>query len=284
MYKYTGQERDASTGLAFYQARYYDLPLGRFVSPDPIVPNFVDPQAFNRYAYARNNPVRYTDPTGHWWDDRPGDDWPGDDWPGGGGGPGEGYIDPSTGVYTIPILVVGTPLPPESLFSTPFPDPWGLDSLLNLLVSPVYGFPFGITPGGSDEGTGPLIPKSQFKGFENGYCINQGCNLVVTFKPTAPQITPNVGINDPYWVEGTVQRTPGASIWGGVVVTGLTNKGVPVEIFGIQPNTPLAPPFSFKGAVSGGSTSYFRFTVMDIHGRSYGEQTRGVNYGDVPLF
>ena len=39
-YKYTGQERDASTGLAFYQARYYDLPLGRFVSPDSIVPNF----------------------------------------------------------------------------------------------------------------------------------------------------------------------------------------------------------------------------------------------------
>ena len=129
-YKYTGQERDASTELAFYQARYYDLPLGRFVSPDSIVPNFLDPQAFNRYAYARNNPVRYTDPTGHWWNDWPGDNWPGDDWPGdnwGGGGPGAGYIDPSTGVYTIPYHVRSTRLPPESLFSTPFPDPWAGD-------------------------------------------------------------------------------------------------------------------------------------------------------------
>ena len=51
--------------MYFYQARYYAQGLGRFVSPDSIVQNPLDPQAFNRYAYARNNPVRYTDPTGH---------------------------------------------------------------------------------------------------------------------------------------------------------------------------------------------------------------------------
>ena len=39
-YKYTGQERDKSTGLAFYLARYYDLLLGRFVSADTIVAHF----------------------------------------------------------------------------------------------------------------------------------------------------------------------------------------------------------------------------------------------------
>ena len=75
-YKYTGQERDASTALYFYQARYYAQGLGRFVSPDSLVPDALDPQAFNRYAYARNNPVRYTDPTGHSWFD----DWPPGDW------------------------------------------------------------------------------------------------------------------------------------------------------------------------------------------------------------
>ena len=64
-YKYTGQERDASTGLYFYVARFFDQMLGRFLSPDPLVPHFLDPQAFNRYAYGRNNPVRNTDPTGH---------------------------------------------------------------------------------------------------------------------------------------------------------------------------------------------------------------------------
>ena len=126
-YKYTGQERDASTDLYFYQARYYAQGLGRFVSPDSIVQNPLDPQAFNRYAYARNNPVRYTDPTGHWWNDWPGDDWPGDNW--GGGGPGEPVYDPVTGVYRFPERVVkGTRLPPASLFRTPFgTDPWARD-------------------------------------------------------------------------------------------------------------------------------------------------------------
>ncbi|MGE0477197.1 MAG: FG-GAP-like repeat-containing protein, partial [Nitrospirales bacterium] len=64
-YKYTGKELDSSTGLYFYEARYYDAVLGRFISADTIVPNATDPQAFNRYTYANNNPILYNDPTGH---------------------------------------------------------------------------------------------------------------------------------------------------------------------------------------------------------------------------
>jgi RHS repeat-associated protein len=64
-YKYTGKELDASTGLYFYEARYYDATLGRFISADTIVPNPRDPQDLNRYTYAGNNPLIYTDPTGH---------------------------------------------------------------------------------------------------------------------------------------------------------------------------------------------------------------------------
>jgi RHS repeat-associated protein len=64
-YKYTGQELDPGTGLYYYGARYYDTALGRFVSPDSIVPDPFNPQAFNRYAYVLNNPMIYTDPTGH---------------------------------------------------------------------------------------------------------------------------------------------------------------------------------------------------------------------------
>jgi len=64
-YRFTGQRLDDSTGLYYYGARYYDAALGRFIQPDTIVPNPVNPQALNRYSYVLNNPLRYTDPTGH---------------------------------------------------------------------------------------------------------------------------------------------------------------------------------------------------------------------------
>lgn len=68
-YTFTGQRRDASAGLMYYGARYYDATLGRFVSADTVVPNAGNPQSLNRYAYTLNNPVRYTDPTGHFTDE-----------------------------------------------------------------------------------------------------------------------------------------------------------------------------------------------------------------------
>jgi RHS repeat-associated protein len=61
---YTGQRLDG-TGLLYYHARYYDPALGRFISPDSVVPDYKDPQDLNRYSYVKNNPVRYNDPTGH---------------------------------------------------------------------------------------------------------------------------------------------------------------------------------------------------------------------------
>lgn len=64
-YKYTGQELDSSTGLYDYGARQYEPALGRFTSPDTIVPDPRDPQSLNRYSYAQNNPLRYIDPSGH---------------------------------------------------------------------------------------------------------------------------------------------------------------------------------------------------------------------------
>jgi RHS repeat-associated protein len=64
---FTGQRaHDSSLGsLMFFQARYFSPSLGRFLSADTIVPEPGNPQAFNRYAYVSNNPVKYTDPTGH---------------------------------------------------------------------------------------------------------------------------------------------------------------------------------------------------------------------------
>lgn len=64
---FAGKERDAETGLDLFGARYLSSAQGRFTSPDPVmsVPERLrDPQQFNRYAYARNNPLRFLDPTG----------------------------------------------------------------------------------------------------------------------------------------------------------------------------------------------------------------------------
>jgi RHS repeat-associated protein len=64
--RYTGKERDSESGLDYMDARYYGSTMGRFMSPDPILSSGheEDPQTWNKYAYARNNPLRYTDPTG----------------------------------------------------------------------------------------------------------------------------------------------------------------------------------------------------------------------------
>jgi RHS repeat-associated protein len=64
-YGFTGQRNEAGLGLMHYGARFYSPRLGRFVSADSILPDYDDPQALNRYAYVLNNPLLYTDPSGH---------------------------------------------------------------------------------------------------------------------------------------------------------------------------------------------------------------------------
>jgi RHS repeat-associated protein len=72
--KFTGKERDVETGLDWFKVRYMGSPQGRFTSPDPFIPmglkhdKFVawiaNPQRWNKYAYALNNPLAFIDPTG----------------------------------------------------------------------------------------------------------------------------------------------------------------------------------------------------------------------------
>ncbi|MGQ0429579.1 MAG: RHS repeat domain-containing protein [Gammaproteobacteria bacterium] len=61
---YTGHAHDPESGYTYMQARFYDPLVGRFLSTDPIHFQDSNPFTFNRYAYANNNPFRYTDPTG----------------------------------------------------------------------------------------------------------------------------------------------------------------------------------------------------------------------------
>src|SRR5574340_1485943 len=64
-YRYTGQREEAELGLYFYNARWYDPSLGRFIQPDSLIPNPGNPMDWDRYAYVRNNPINNTDPTGN---------------------------------------------------------------------------------------------------------------------------------------------------------------------------------------------------------------------------
>ena len=65
-YKFTGKERDSESGLDNFGARYDASSMGRFMTPDPLMASAKvwNPQTWNRYAYALNNPLRYIDPTG----------------------------------------------------------------------------------------------------------------------------------------------------------------------------------------------------------------------------
>jgi hypothetical protein len=49
----------------FYKARFYSPYINHFIQPDSIVPDPYNPQDWDRYGYARNNPLKYNDPTGH---------------------------------------------------------------------------------------------------------------------------------------------------------------------------------------------------------------------------
>jgi RHS repeat-associated protein len=65
--RFTGKERDAETGLDYFGARYYGSKIGRFTTVDPnlnMKRALLDPQEWNRYAYGRNNPLRFVDPDG----------------------------------------------------------------------------------------------------------------------------------------------------------------------------------------------------------------------------
>jgi RHS repeat-associated protein len=62
---YTGHEEMPDLCLVNMNARIYDPTIGRFMSPDDVIPDLYNGQNFNRYTYVDNNPLSYTDPTGH---------------------------------------------------------------------------------------------------------------------------------------------------------------------------------------------------------------------------
>src|SRR5271154_6962237 len=86
-YKFNGKERDSETGNDDFGARSYASTFGRFLSPDwSAIPapvpyaDLTNPQSLNQYAFVKDNPVSFSDPSGHL---------------------GEGQIGSSEGMYVV---------------------------------------------------------------------------------------------------------------------------------------------------------------------------------------
>lgn len=61
---FAGQITDPETGFVYLRARYHDPRVGRFFTPDPLLPSAGDPSTLNAYLYAANDPINASDPTG----------------------------------------------------------------------------------------------------------------------------------------------------------------------------------------------------------------------------
>jgi len=55
--------------LYWYSSRWYDSQLAHFTQPDSIIPDPGDAASYDRFVYSINNPLRYVDPSGHWYCD-----------------------------------------------------------------------------------------------------------------------------------------------------------------------------------------------------------------------
>ncbi|MFA4814792.1 MAG: RHS repeat-associated core domain-containing protein, partial [Candidatus Gracilibacteria bacterium] len=76
-HSFTDKELDGDLGLYYFEARWYDSEIGRFSGQDPmqyvydpkgktgVTSLLSDPQSLNFYAYSRNNPLYYIDPSGN---------------------------------------------------------------------------------------------------------------------------------------------------------------------------------------------------------------------------
>lgn len=99
---YSGELWDDITQLQYLRARWYDPNTGRFINEDSYEGELNDPLSLNLYAYVKNNPLKFVDPSGH------------KEEMGAGGGGGGGSISPFSRV-TVTYKAPSSPKPPSSL-------------------------------------------------------------------------------------------------------------------------------------------------------------------------
>jgi RHS repeat-associated protein len=103
-WRYAGYYFDSETSMYYLKARYYDPSLGRFLTKDTFTGFEDDPQSLNLYAYVKNNPNKFDDPSGHRFHDLI------SKFSGGGGGPIRFgfYKKNAAQILTILLLIMHT--------------------------------------------------------------------------------------------------------------------------------------------------------------------------------
>jgi RHS repeat-associated protein len=169
---FTGQRLD-DTGLYYYGARYYDCTIGRFISADTIVQSFSNPQTLNRYSYVTNNPLKYTDPSGHV---NVADDWGGWD------------VKPELPIKHPTVFGFLVRLADIILH----PAEWGGETVVNSILAPT-GVSVDITPSIVDKQS---IPASQLQAYETGswiadVTVQTGIAIGIGCAIKSPAVKPN---------------------------------------------------------------------------------------------
>ena len=142
---FTSYERDSESGHDYAQQRYYHVLWGRFCSADPVSGIPGDPQTWDRYVYARNDPIDLTDPTGLSWL--------------------SGFFQAVVDFFVGAFLPTPSPVTPPFVAPTSGNDPWTtLQSALNPplpnggIIDESGGFGQGFEPGSGPTGPGSPVP------------------------------------------------------------------------------------------------------------------------------
>jgi RHS repeat-associated protein len=212
-YHYASQDHDYPSDTEHAQFRQYSSTPGRWMSPDPSSGSYHmrNPQSFNRYTYALNNPVRFVDPKGL----DVGDDTPdpeddicadvvcfadtgdaSDDDDGGGGGGDDQQMTsppPSLPAPTLP-TVVSVPPQPVSVIQVGSP----------------------ISYNGVDPSTG-VMPGTTFVGNIYTYdTVDANGNIVTGDYTVTENITPIDGNIQPDALAGSIWQPPIITDWVGI--------------------------------------------------------------------
>lgn len=64
-FRYSSELWDSKTDLLYLSIRWYDTSIGRFLEEDTFEGDLKNPLSLNLYTYAHNDPIAFSDPTGH---------------------------------------------------------------------------------------------------------------------------------------------------------------------------------------------------------------------------